>query len=133
MSELWREDPYVAAHPDHLPFWQAAEEGRLLGKACTDCGKHHWYPRTVCPFCRSSNTAWVPLSGRGEVYACSTLRRADPPYTLAYVQLAEGPAMLTNLVDMAEADMRIGAPVQVVFQRTADGRMAPKFTGITTP
>ena len=133
MSELWREDPYVTAHPDHVPFWQAAEEGRLIGKACVDCGKHHWYPRTMCPFCRSGNTTWVPLSGRGKVYACSTLRRADPPYTLAYVQLAEGPSVLTNLVDMAEADMRIGAPVQVTFQCTADGRMAPKFTNIPTP
>lgn len=133
MNERWRDDPYVAAHPDHLPFWQAAEEGRLLGKACNDCGKHHWYPRTVCPFCRSANTEWVPLSGRGEIYACSTLRRADPPYTVAYVRLAEGPTMLTNLVGMAEPDMRIGAQVQVTFERTADGRMAPKFTGIPTP
>ncbi|MEJ8845618.1 Zn-ribbon domain-containing OB-fold protein [Variovorax rhizosphaerae] len=122
------DDAYVAAHPENLPFWQAAEEGRLLGKACTDCGKVHWYPRVICPFCRSANTHWVPLSGRGTVHACSTLRRASPPYTVAYVQLDEGPTLLTNLVDMAEADMRIGAPVQVVFRRTEDGRTAPKFT-----
>lgn len=130
MSELWREDPFVAAHPAHLPFWQAAESGQLLGRACIDCGKHHWYPRMVCPFCRSSNTEWTALSGRGEVYACSTLRRANPPTTLAYVKLAEGPTMLTNLVDMAESDMKIGASVQVVFRRTAEGRMAPKFTKV---
>ena len=121
-------DPFVAALPENLPFWQAAEEGRLLGKRCTDCGRHHWYPRGICPFCGSANTAWVPLSGRGSIHAFSTLRRASPPYTVAYVELAEGPRMLTNLVDMAEADMRIGAPGKVVFRRTPEGRQAPKFT-----
>lgn len=121
-------DPFVAANPENLPFWQAAEEGRLLGKRCTDCGKHHWTPRSICPFCGSANTAWVPLSGRGSIHAFSTLRRASPPYTVAYVELAEGPRMLTNLVGMTEAEMRIGAPVKVLFQRTAEGRQAPKFT-----
>ena len=121
-------DPFVAAAPENLPFWQAAEEGRLLGRQCGACGRHHWYPRSTCPFCGTAGTAWVALSGRGRIHACSTLRRASPPYTVAYVELAEGPRMLTNLVDMAEADMRIGAPVKVVFRRTADGRQAPKFT-----
>ena len=72
-------DPFVAALPENLPFWQAAEAGRLLGKRCTDCGRHHWYPRGICPFCGSANTAWVPLSGRGSIHAFSTLRRASPP------------------------------------------------------
>jgi uncharacterized OB-fold protein len=123
------DDPFVAASPENLPFWQAAEQGQLLGKRCNDCAQHHWYPRLVCPFCGSANTAWVQLSGRGSIHACSTLRRASPPYTVAYVELAEGPTMLSNLVDMAEADMQIGAAVRVVFRRTEEGRMAPKFTG----
>lgn len=129
----FKDDPFVAAIPENLPFWQATEEGRLLGKQCQACHKHHWYPRGVCPFCGSTATAWVPLSGRGTIHACSTLRRANPPYTVAYVELAEGPRMLTNLVDMDEAQMAIGTPVRVVFRRTDDGRMAPKFTADDTP
>ncbi|WP_411860341.1 Zn-ribbon domain-containing OB-fold protein [Cupriavidus sp. TA19] len=65
----FQEDPYVAANPESLPFWRAAEEGVLLGKACSDCGKLHWYPRAICPFCGSDHTEWKPLSGRGTVYA----------------------------------------------------------------
>lgn len=127
MNDPFLDDPFVAAHPENRPFWEAAEQGRLLGKRCSDCGQHHWYPRVVCPFCGSANTAWVPLSGRGRIHAFSTLRRADPPYTVAYVELAEGPKMLSNLVDMADADMQIGAAVRVVFRRTEEGRQAPKF------
>ena len=125
-----RDDPYVAASPENLPFWQAAEEARLLGKTCQECSKVHWVPRSVCPFCGSSRLGWAPLSGRGAVHAWSTLRRADPPYTVAYVQLAEGPIMLTNLVDLGSQEPWIGMPVGVVFQRTEDGRSAPKFTVI---
>ncbi len=106
MHHAFQDDPYVAANPENLPFWQAAEEGRFVGKTCSDCGKFHWYPRAVCP----------------------TLRRASPPYTVAYVQLAEGPMVLTNLVDMSDTPLAIGLPVQVVFRRTEDGRNAPKFT-----
>lgn len=127
MSTPFTDDPNVAHNPENLPFWQAAEEGRLLGKRCSDCGEFHWYPRVVCPFCGSGRTEWAPLSGRGTVYACSTLRRADPPYTVAYVQLEEGPTMLTNLVDLGDVQPAIGLPVTVTFRRTEDGRNAPKF------
>ncbi len=128
MNNSFLDDPFVAHNPENLPFWQAAEAGQLLGKRCGDCLQHHWTPRVVCPFCGSANTAWVPLSGRGRIHAFSTLRRADPPYTVAYVELDEGPRMLTNLVDMAEAGMQIGAAVKVVFRRAEEGRQAPKFT-----
>lgn len=128
LSSPVQDDPFVAASPENRPFWQAAEAGRLLGRRCDDCGRHHWVPRGICPFCASTRIAWVPLSGRGSIHAFSTLRRASPPYIVAYVELAEGPCMLTNLVGMAEAEMRIGAPVRVVFERTPEGRMAPKFT-----
>ena len=40
-------------------------------------------------------------SGRGTVYAHSTMLRVEAPYTLAYVTLDEGPTMMTNLVGAA--------------------------------
>lgn len=128
MASDFTSDPYVLAQPEARPFWEAAARGELLGKACEDCARVHWYPRAICPFCGSARTRWQPLSGRGTVYAFSTLRRASPPYTVAYVQLAEGPTMLTNLVDLDESAMRIGLPVRVVFRPTDEGRVAPKFT-----
>lgn len=133
MNEPYLDDPYVQALPESRPFWAAAAEGRLLGKRCTKCSQHHWYPRAICPFCGSDQTEWVALSGRGRIHAFSTLRRAEPPYTVAYVELEEGPKMLTNLVDMAEADMQIGRAVRVVFRRTPQGRDAPKFTADDAP
>jgi uncharacterized OB-fold protein len=111
--------------PDNEAFIAAAKEGRFMLRHCDDCGKTHWYPRAVCPHCLSSNTQWKPASGRGTVYSWSTMQRVDPPYTLAYVTLAEGPTMLTNLV--GDGPYRIGMPVQVLFQPSDDGTPVPVF------
>jgi uncharacterized OB-fold protein len=111
--------------PDNEAFIAAAKEGRFMLRHCDDCGKTHWYPRAVCPHCWSSKTQWKPASGRGTVYSWSTMRRVDPPYTLAYVTLAEGPTMLTNLV--GDGPYRIGMAVQVQFQASDDGTPVPVF------
>ncbi len=61
--------------PDNTEFWQAAQAGRLLVRHCDCCGKPHWYPRTLCPFCLGT-THWKEASGRGTIYSYSVTRRA---------------------------------------------------------
>ena len=121
------QDPYVAAFPENREFWAAAAEGRLLLKTCDDCGRTHWYPRAVCPLCGSERLRWTPATGRGTVYAFSPARRAEPAYTLAYVTLEEGPTLMTNIVGAVPEALRIGQPVRVRFQPSAEGRAMPFF------
>jgi len=54
-------------------------------------------------------------------------RRAKEPYAIAYVTLAEGPAMMTNIVGCDFDALRIGQPVIVVFEATEDGPPVPMF------
>ena len=122
------QDAFAAAFPETREFWTAAEQGHLLLKTCDDCKRPHWYPRAVCPLCGSTQLRWTPASGRGTLYAFSTARRASPAYTLAYVQLAEGPTLMTNIVDAQPDALRIGMPVAVQFRRAEEGRMMPFFT-----
>jgi uncharacterized protein len=111
-------------------YWKAVDEHRLVLSTCTDCGQAHYYPRSRCPFCFGGNTTWKQASGRGEVYSYSIANRADPPYVVAYVHLAEGPMVLTNIVGCAPADVRIGQAVQVTFAADASGRTRPYFQPI---
>ncbi len=117
--------PAPGIGPDNEAFVAAAGKGRFVLPFCDDCGKSHWYPRAVCPHCWSTKTTWRTASGRGTVYSYSTMQRVDPPYTLAYVTLAEGPTMLTNLV--GAGPYRIGMPVQVYFVPSEDGTPIPVF------
>ena len=119
--------PMVQA--ETLAYWQAADEGRLLVKRCTACGEFHHYPRDLCPYCLSDATEWVEAAGSGTVYSYSTMGQGEAAYTLAYVTLAEGPTMLTNLVGADPAGFAIGQRVKVVFTPT-DGHALPMFTPV---
>lgn len=121
-------DPNDAPSADRAlePYWAAAREGRLLLRKCHDCGRTHYYPRALCPFCLSDNGEWVEASGDGTVYAWSVERRANPPYAIAFVTLAEGPTLMTNLVDCAFDSIAIGQRVTLAFE-TREGVPAPVF------
>lgn len=110
------------------PFFDAAEQGKFLIKRCTACGEAHWYPRTICPFCHSDQTVWEESPGDGVVYSFSIMRKSPTgPYALAYVTLAEGPNVLTNIVDIAPDDLKIGMAVKVKLQATEGGPPVPVF------
>ena len=124
--------PSPEISPELADFWTATTEGRLLLRRCTACGEAIWYPRPICPFCHSTETVWEQATGRGHVYTCTVVRRgigayADAPYVLAYVELDEGPRMMTNIVGCELADVRIGMPVAVVFHDTGNGAALPRF------
>ncbi len=108
-------------------FCDAARQHRFLIPVCTACGKAHWYPRAICPFCAGDKMAWRQASGRGTIYTYSVMRRVKEPYAIAHVTLAEGPTMLTNIVDCDFDKLYIGQPVAVVFQDTESGPPAPMF------
>ena len=127
-----RKIPAPKVLPETLPYWQAADEGRLLVKRCNSCGQFHHYPRDICPHCLSSDTVWQDAAGTGTVYTFSTMGTGDAAYTLAFVTLDEGVTLMTNLVDCDPATVRIGDKVRVVFQPSQGGHAVPMFTPITT-
>ena len=122
--------PPPPTSPETQPFWEAAGQGKLLLKRCTGCGELHHYPRAICPFCGSDRTEWTEATGRGTVYSFSVFRRTPTPYAIAYVTLAEGPTMMTNIVDCDLDAIRIGQPVRVVFKPTDGGPPVPMFSPV---
>lgn len=109
------------------PFWDAAQEGRFMIKHCNACDSTHYYPRSICPFCFSAKTVWKEAAGTGEIYSFSVMRRVTPSYVLAYVTLAEGITILSNIVGCETDAVRIGADVKVSFVASADGQLVPVF------
>ena len=126
-----RDIPSPEPNPENEAYFAAAAEGHLLIKRCRSCGEFHHYPRAICPLCFSADTEWVRAQGRGTIYTYSVLRRGAPrPFCLAYVTLAEGITMMTNIVDCDLDGLSIGLPVQVVFRRTRNGIAIPMFTPV---
>jgi uncharacterized protein len=128
MAGQERKIPAPEANPETRPFWEAAAQGRLLIGKCKACGKPHYYPRALCPFCGSDATEFVQAGGGGSVYSYSVMRRVPVPYALAYVTLDEGVTMMTNIVDCDLDAIRIGQRVRVVFKPTEGGPPVPMFS-----
>lgn len=129
MSTPYQERPLAAPVIDAAtePFWQGTREGRFRLKRCTDCDQVHWYPRSLCPYCMGE-TEWVTASGRGEIYSVTVTRRGSPvPYALAYVRLAEGVTVLTNIVDCDLDTLAIGTPVELTFKDAEEDGRIPMF------
>ena len=58
------------------------------------------------------------------------MSRANPPFTIAYVTLAEGPTMMTNIVDCDASQLKIGAAVTLVFKPSETEYPVPMFTPV---
>lgn len=132
MSEL----PIKAPQPnaETQPFWDATAQGRIELAKCEQCGFIPWYPRSMCPDCQGTDMTWQTMSGRGTVYSYSVTRagagrawREHLPFVVAYVQLDEGPIMMTNVVDCDPNDVMIGMAVTAVFDDTGEGASLVRF------
>lgn len=113
--------------PEDQPYWQAAREHRLLTKKCNACGEVHHFPRPRCPFCGSADTQWIEASGKGTVYSF-TIQRRGPRIAPAMVELAEGPRLVTAIVDADVHALQIGDEVEVTWKPTDNGPPVPLFT-----
>ena len=103
-------------------FWKGTKEHQLLLKKCKDCGNIDHPPYYYCTECMSLESEWVEASGKGKIYTFSTTYMGAPPaftkdqpYTIAMVDLAEGPRMLSRIVDAEPEEIKIGADVEAVF------------------
>ena len=129
MNSKDRKIPAPSVNAENKAFFDAAANGKLVIKFCNGCKAFHHYPRSLCPHCFSGETEWCEAKGTGTVYTCSVLRRGVPePYCIAYVTLAEGVSMLTNIVDCDLDAVKIGMKVKVVFKPTDGGPPVPMFT-----
>ena len=114
-------------NPETEAFFEAAEDGTLLIGRCLTTGKAFFYPRALSPFTLTDNVEWVEASGRGTIYSFSHMARAPEPFVIAYVELEEGPKMLTNIVDCDAEKLKIGMAVNLVFKPSDGGPPIPMF------
>ena len=122
--------------PGSEPYWDALINHELRLQRCDACGTFRFYPSPMChaPDCMSLDYDWAEVSGRGEVYTHTVVHRPvseawvdDTPYVIAMIKLDEGPVMMSNVVECEPGDVRIGLPVEVVFEDLADGVTLPYF------
>jgi uncharacterized protein len=132
-------------HPDVTPetkeFWEGLTKGRFLLRRCdsNSCRSVVWYPRGFCPICGSFETSWFEAGGQGSIYTFTVVHRSILPewaatgtYVIAYVELDEGPRIMTNIINADPETLTIGAPVHVVYETNDDGEAVYRFEPTTS-
>jgi uncharacterized OB-fold protein len=138
MAEADLRKPLPAITNEAKPFWDAAAENKLIMQRCADCAAWVWTPRPVCNECGSARVEWTAMSGKGEVYSFTVIRQVvgraaskafepDVPYVVAWVDLAEGPRMISNIIRCPIEDVQMGMQVSVVFEQQSPEIWLPKF------
>lgn len=126
--------PYPVPNADNAPFWEGCARGELLLQRCGHCRAWRHHPRPMCPRCGSFESEWARASGRGVVHTFTIVHgptlpafQDRLPYNVVAVALDEGVYMVSNLVDCPADAIRIGMPVEVVFEPLTDTIALPKF------
>ncbi|HEY6317436.1 MAG TPA: OB-fold domain-containing protein [Acidimicrobiia bacterium] len=104
-------------------FWQGGRDGELRFQRCLDCSYYLHPPAVICPRDWSKRIGVEAVSGRAEVLAYSVNHQPwmpglEPPFVLAIVGCVEQDDLrvTTNIVNCPPEDVRIGMPVQVLFE-----------------
>jgi uncharacterized protein len=122
--------------PETEPYWEAARRHELVLPRCADCRRWIWYRQRRCYECGSAKLGWEPVGGTGQVYSFVVLRQAlHPAFTarlplaVALVALDDAPyvRLTANILDCPVADVYVGMPVEVTFQKVSEDVTLPQF------
>jgi uncharacterized protein len=120
MGDMTHPEPYASW--ETRGWWEGAGRGEIVLQRCTSCGLVQHKPRALCVKCLTDTIEHVVASGRGTVHTFTVTHQngvppfsTNVPYVFAYVELDEGPRVLTNVVGCDPADVRIGMAVVADF------------------
>lgn len=131
MLEPGRAKPVPTPETQH--FWDGTKAGELRLQRCGECSKVYFPPRPFCPECGSRNVSAFKASGKAILYSYVIHHRPvpgfTPPYAIAVVELAEGPRMMTNIVECEQTPeaLQLDMPLEVVFEPMDDTIALPLF------
>jgi uncharacterized OB-fold protein len=102
------------------PFWQGLRGREVRVQRCQDCGACRFPAARFCARCRSEISEWHAVAPRGIVETWCVFRRGyfdglEVPYTVIQVRLDCGVRLFSNPVGAEASALRIGLPVEAVF------------------
>lgn len=128
--------PIPLADGTTRPFWESLRAHQMKIQRCNDTERFFFYPRGLSPYTLSDNISWETVSGRGMIHAFTIVHQNrapgfvdELPYVVAMVELDEGARIMSNIIDVTPdpEHVRIGMPVEVVYEDITDEVTLPKF------
>lgn len=131
--------PLPQATPETAGFWAGTKRGELIIQRCDDCTHAYFPPRPFCPECGSRSVSDEVASGRATLYSYVINQRPhasfEGPVAVAVVELAEGPRMMTNIIETPQTEeaLVLDMELDVVFEEQSDDISLPLFRPAGAP
>lgn len=125
--------PMPIADEDSQPYFDGANRGVLMLLQCEACSAYHQPDAKFCSQCLGESLRWRGASGKGTLFTFGIVHQKlpgfenDTPYNVSVIQLPEGPRMTCNVIGCANEDLKVGMPLQVVFEDSGNGTPLPRF------
>ena len=125
--------PLPRPTPETQHFWDGTRVGELRLQRCVDCQHTYFPPRPFCPQCSSRDVSIVKASGRGRLFSYVINQRPHPawdaPYSIAIVELDEGPRMMSNVIGCPQTPeaLVLDMPLEVTFEKLSEEISLPLF------
>lgn len=130
--------PKVIPVPDAMskPFWDAANQKKLVVQKCTACNTLQFPPRARCRPCGSDKLEWTETKGKGHITAFMVVEDGridrmmpDQPFNMAIITLDEDPRInfFSNLPGVPVRQVPVGAATEVIWEEVAPGQVVPEW------
>ncbi len=118
----------------HGEFYQFCKAHELRFQRCLECGAWRHMPRESCEACGSFDWNWQASSGKATLFSWTIIHRAlhpafaeEVPYAAVVVEMEEGVRLVSRLHDVANDELRIGLPLEILFEDVTDEVTLHKF------
>jgi len=115
-------------------FYDYCKKHELRFQHCTNCSTWRHVPRDMCAKCGSFAWEWAKSSGKGKLFSWTTAMQpmlpqfADlVPYSPVVIEMDEGVRLVSWLTNVPPEELRLGLPVEVVFDDVTPEVTLPKF------
>ena len=129
--------PLPQPTPETTHFWAGTKNEILKLQRCDDCNNVYFPPRPFCPSCASRKVSVFDASGNATLYSYVINNRPHPafdgPYSIAVVELEEGPRMMSNIINCPQTPeaLELDMPLEVVFESMSEEISLPYFQPAT--
>ncbi len=115
------------------PYFEGLDVSELRLQRCTHDGTWRFPESPVCPKCLSEDFEWTAVSGRARLWSWIVMHQVyfeafadEVPYLVAFVQLAEGPFLMSTVIGADRSELSVDAELELDVI-SANGIARPAF------
>ncbi len=121
---------------DDKPFWDFCQQEELRFQRCSACGRFHHPPAPGCRYCGARAQTWEPAPDEAELFSFTVVHYPaaegvgdELPYNVAIVRYPslDDVRLISNVIDVAPGELRIGMPLALVWETAANGLKLPRY------